>query len=115
MAVMDLTSSPDPERAEKMNRMAKLLDPSHVWALTPESLEALFGKVGLPAPRTTRHRLEVELEGVIARSFPNPGDDHEVRRMFADSLADDGMALDARRVRDQIRFAYPVVMLVARR
>jgi len=51
---------------------------------------------------------------VLARSFPNPGDDVEIRRLFAASADDDALGLETRRVGDAIRFAYPVVIAVAR-
>jgi hypothetical protein len=57
--------------------------------------------------------MEVELEGVLARSFPVPGGAEEIRRMLADSLGDDGLGIGARRVDGEIRFHYPIAVLVA--
>ena len=41
----------------------------------------------------TWYRLEGELEGLIERSFPDPGDDEKIRAMFRASLSDDGLGI----------------------
>ena len=115
IVVADLVASPEPEKAAALNRMEKLRDPSHVRALSLAELRALFRDVGLPAPRETFYSLESEVEGLLARSFPNPGDADVIRRMFADAVADDGLGLATRRRGSEIRFAYPVAILVAER
>src|SRR5437016_1370639 len=66
-----------------------------------------------PAPRATFYQLRSELEGLLERSFPEPGDAERIRGMFVDSLADDGLGLGTRRHGDAIVFAYPVAVLVA--
>jgi hypothetical protein len=98
-----------------MNRMDVLRDPSHVRALPLAELEELFGACGLPAPSCTSWRLEAEVEGVLARSFPNPGDADRIRRIFEEAVADDALGLDVRRDGARIRFAYPVAILSAAR
>src|SRR5439155_1233366 len=84
-----------------------------VRALTLAELQGLFRAVGLPAPRVTFYQLRSELEGLLERSFPEPGDAERIRGMFIDSLADDGLGLGTRRHGDAIVFAYPVAALVA--
>jgi SAM-dependent methyltransferase len=113
VVVVDVMASPDPAKAAAYNRMEKLRDPSHARALTLAELEALFPEVGLPAPRTTFYRLECDLEGVLQRSFPNPGDTDRIRQLFAESLDTDGLGVGAHRQRDEIRFAYPVAILLS--
>jgi len=95
--------------------MEKLRDPSHARALTLAAMERLFRDTGLPAPRTTFYALKSELEGLLARSFPGPGDAERIREMFIASLADDGLGLGTHRRGEEIRFAYPVAILVAER
>src|SRR5205823_4625121 len=107
--------SEDPAKAAALNRMEKLRDPSHVRALTLAELEGLFPGVGLPAPRVTFYQLEADLEGLLERSFPEPGDAEKIRRMFIDSLQDDGLGLGTHRRGDRVVFAYPVAVLVAAR
>ena len=113
VAVVDVVASAESAKAQAFDRMERLRDPSHVRALTQAEIEALFAAAGLPRPHLTFYRLESELEGLLERSFPDPGDVGEIRRMFADSLADDGLGLGTRRKGDTIRFAYPVVIAVS--
>ena len=114
VALVDVAASEDPAKAAALNRMEKLRDPSHVRALTLAELRALFGEVGLPAPRAAFYQLKSELEGLLERSFPEAGDAERVRRMLIDSLADDGLGLGTRRRGGgEIVFAYPVAVLAA--
>ena len=108
-------SSPDPSKAAAFNGMEKLRDPSHVRAMPPDELVGLFHAAGLPKPRRTFYRLEGELEGLLARSFPKPGDDDKIRRLFVASLADDSLGIGTRREGDQIHYGFPVAVLVADR
>jgi ubiquinone/menaquinone biosynthesis C-methylase UbiE len=106
-------SSPRPDRAEAFNRVEKLRDPSHTRALTIEELRGLFRESGLEDPRIEQYRLEGELEDLLARSFPKPGDADRVRELFAASLEDDGLDLATRRVDGRIMFGFPVAILTA--
>ena len=115
IVVTDLTASPDPTKADAFNRMERLRDPSHVRALTLIELETLLRDAGLVLRRRTFYRLTADLEGVLERSFPADGDVDRIRALFAASLADDGLGLETRRHGNDIRFAYPVAMLVAAR
>jgi SAM-dependent methyltransferase len=113
IVVTDLVASSDPAKAAALNRMERLRDPSHVRALAETELEALLRDGGLTIRRRASYRLAGDVEGLLARSFPATGDADRVRAMFAASLEDDGLGLDARRHRDELRFAYPVAILVA--
>jgi SAM-dependent methyltransferase len=113
VVVADAAASPDPARAAAFNRMEKLRDPSHVRALTLAELAGLFADAGLPEPAITRYRLASDLEGLLARSFPDPGDAEKIRALFRDSLVDDGLGVGARERDGRIHFAYPIAILVA--
>jgi SAM-dependent methyltransferase len=115
VVVADAAVSPDATRAAAYNRMEKLRDPSHVRALSLAELAGLFERAGLPAPVVTRCELRAEVESLLSRSFPAPGDADRVRAQFEASLADDAMGVGARRVDGAIHFAYPVAILVAPR
>jgi SAM-dependent methyltransferase len=115
VVVADAAVSPDPLRAAAFNRMETLRDPSHVRALSLAELAALFAAAGLPAPAVTRCEVRAEVEGLLARSFPEPGDPDRIRTLFAESLADDALGVGAQRIDGAIHFAYPVAILVARR
>jgi len=108
-------SAPAPEKADDFNAMERLRDPSHVRALPPGELKQLFRDVGLAEPRVTHYRLEGELEGLLGRSFPKPGDADRIRELFAASLADDRLGIATRRDGAQIRYGFPVAVLVAER
>lgn len=113
--VMVIDSAPAPEKADAFNRMEVIRDPSHVRAMPLAEHLELYRKAGLPEPRVTWYRLEGELESLIARSFPKPGDDAVLRRIFGESLADDALGIQARRDGDRIGYGYPVAVLAARR
>lgn len=113
--VLVIDSAPARDKADAFNRMEVVRDPSHARAMPEDELKRLFTGVGLPEPRTTGYRLEGELEGLISRSFPDPGDDETLRRIFRDSLANDDLGMGVRRVGESIHFGYPVAVLAARR
>ena len=93
--------------------MEKLRDPSHVRAMPLTELQGLFAGAGLPVPRVTNYRLEGELEGLLSRSFPLPGDADKIREIFGASLGDDRLGIPMSRDGQRIRYAYPVAVLVA--
>jgi len=113
VVVADTAVSPDPARAAAFNRMERLRDPSHVRALSLAELAGLFEAAGLPMPAVTRCEVRAEVEGLLSRSFPAPGDADRIRALFEDSLADDALGVGARRFDGAIHFAYPVAILVA--
>lgn len=113
--VMVVDSAPAAAKAGAFNRMELLRDPSHTRALPLAEHRDLFRRAGLGEPRVTDYRLEGELEGLILRSFPKPGDADRIRAMFAASLADDTLDIQARRDGERIRYGYPVAVLAARR
>ena len=113
VVVVDLLASDDPARAAAFHAMEMLRDPSHVRALPLAELTALFPAVGLPPPVVSYYRLKVEVEGLLQRSFPAPGDVERIRALFAASLADDAMGLGIHRRGTEIRFAYRVAILTA--
>jgi ubiquinone/menaquinone biosynthesis C-methylase UbiE len=113
VAVID--SAPARDKADAFNRMEVVRDPSHVRAMTLDELRALYRSAGLGEPRVTGYRLEGELEALIARSFPKPGDDETLRRIFRGSIANDDLGIGARWVEGTIHYGYPVAVLVADR
>ena len=113
--VMVIDSAPAPDKADAFNAMERLRDPSHTRALPVVEHLALFAKAGLGEPRQTFYRLEGELEGLLSRSFPKPGDADRIRALFGASLADDALDIQTRRVGEQIHYGFPVAVLAARR
>jgi ubiquinone/menaquinone biosynthesis C-methylase UbiE len=106
VVVVDVFTS-GPEQAEAYNRLERLRDPSHVRALALEELTRLVSQAGLRNVRTQLYKHEVELEQVLQRSFPNPGDADTIRRMFAEDLGVDRVGVGAHRTEGSIHYAYP--------
>jgi ubiquinone/menaquinone biosynthesis C-methylase UbiE len=115
VVVVDMYASDDPAKAAEWNRAEKLRDPSHARCLTLGELKGLYGTAMLPAPRATFYELRDEIRNLLARSFPNPGDDVKIIEMFAASAEDDRLGIPVRRAGERIEYAYPVAILVAER
>ena len=115
IVVVDDYSSEDPAKAAAFNRLEKLRDPSHCRCLTLSELKGLFGRAGLPEPAATFYELRGDVPSLLARSFPNPGDDVEIIEMFKASAADDRLGVPVRVDADDIYYAYPVAILAATR
>jgi ubiquinone/menaquinone biosynthesis C-methylase UbiE len=115
VAVVDTDASADPAKADAFNRMERLRDPSHVRAMPATELIGLFASAGLPAPRRASYELRDELENLLKRSFPNPGDDDKIRSLFRASAADDRLGIPVRQEGETLHYAYPIAVLVADR
>lgn len=107
--------APAPEKADAMNAEERLRDPSHVRAMPEAELRELFAQAGLPPLRVEHYRLESELEDLLSRSFPNPGDDEQIRKIFTDSIAGNTLDLNTRIENGRIYYSFPVVVLVAKK
>jgi SAM-dependent methyltransferase len=113
--VVVVDTAPAPEKADALNRLEVLRDPSHVRALTLDEHLGFFRRAGLPEPRVTRYRLDTDLDALLARSFPDPGNAEKIRAMVAAALPDDALDLNLRRDGERIRLGHPVAILAARR
>jgi SAM-dependent methyltransferase len=113
VVLVDVAASPDPAKAAEFNRMETLRDPSHARALPLDELTGLFAGAGLAAPRATSYRLETEVEGLLSRSFPNPGDADRVRDVFRAAVDDDRLGIPVRRDGERILLAYPIAVLAS--
>ena len=115
VVVVDMYASDDPAKAAEWNRAEKLRDPSHVRCLTLPELKGLFPAAGLPEPGASFYELRDEIRNLLARSFPNPGDDVKIIEMFAASSEDDRLGIPIQKVGDRINYAYRVAILAAKR
>ena len=113
VVINDLTGSEDPVKAAAFHAMEILRDPSHARSLPLTELRALFTDTGLPEPTVELGRNKIELEALLERSFPAPGDVATIRAMFEASLADDGLGMKTYRKDGQIRGAFATAMLCA--
>jgi SAM-dependent methyltransferase len=115
IVVVDTCASEDPAKAAEFNRLEKLRDPSHARNLTVAELKELFATVGLSEPAELHYELRDTVRNLLARSFPNPGDDVKIVEMFRASVADDRLGIPVHLDGDTIHYAYPVTILAARR
>jgi ubiquinone/menaquinone biosynthesis C-methylase UbiE len=106
---------PPPDKAEAYNEFEKLFDPSHHRALTSDELRSLVSGAGLRDVRLAFHKMEMELERQLAATFPHPGDDERLRQLFRDDIGVDRLGVGAHWRGNELYFAYPVVVLVARK
>lgn len=113
--VADLVASPDPVKAQAFHQMEILRDASHARALPLAELRRLFGAAGLGEPVATEWTIDVDVEGLLERSFPVPGSEATIRKMFADSVTNDAMGLGTRLEGGRLRFSYTNVALTAPR
>src|SRR6185437_6164515 len=89
--------APVPDKADALNRMERLRDPSHVRGFTLFELLELFEQAGLAEPEVQKYRMECELEDLLSRSFPEPGDADRIRKIFEDSIEEDALDLAVRK------------------
>jgi ubiquinone/menaquinone biosynthesis C-methylase UbiE len=105
--------SPRPDKADALNAMERLRDPSHVRAMPEEELWSLFLSAGLPEPVIQHYRVEGELDDLLRRSFPKAGDEDRIRKIFADSIQDDALGMATRRENGRIYYSYPLAILTS--
>ena len=115
VVVVDTYTSPDPAKASEFNRLEKLRDPSHVRCLPRDELQDLFRAADLAQPRVSFYELRDTVENLLARSFPNPGDERKIIDLFTASIADDRLGIPVGRAGDKLEYAYPVAILAAER
>jgi ubiquinone/menaquinone biosynthesis C-methylase UbiE len=116
VVVCDSQASTDPAKAAAFNKLERLRDPSHVRCLSLPELKGLFSQVGLGQPREAFYELRDTVRNLLARSFPNPGDDVKITAMFEKHIDDGSLGIPpATRDGAEIRYAYPVAILAAER
>ena len=115
LVVVDMYASHDPAKAAELNRLERLRDPSHMRSLTLAELKGLFGEAGLPEPKASFYELRDEVRNLLARSFPEPGDDAKIIELFKASAADGRLGIPVHIEGERIHYAYPVAILAAQR
>jgi ubiquinone/menaquinone biosynthesis C-methylase UbiE len=113
--VVDTEAPPDPVKAGEFNRMERLRDPSHTKILSLAELRAMFSEAGLPGPRLTTYRLDMDLDALLRRCCPEPGDVDVIHEIFDAALVDDRLGIPVRREGSRIHVSYPIAVLAAKR
>ena len=104
-----------PEKRRAFDRVEKLRDPSHTSHLTPAEFLQMAEELKLREVKTRFVKSERNLETHLQASFPNPGDDEKIRKIFRDDIGKDELGLEAHWRGQEIYFAYPVIILVGRK
>ena len=115
IVVADSCPADDPAKADAFNRLEKLRDPSHTRALPLAEMKALFAAAGLGEPRVVFSELRDVVSNLLARSYPNPGDEAKIVAMFRASAADGSLGIPVRLDGEAIHYAYPVAICAATR
>ena len=107
--------APAPDKTDALNAEERLRDPSHVRAMPEQELRGLFTQAGLPEPTAAYYRVECDLDDLLSRSFPNAGDEQQIRKMFNDSIPSNLMDLNTRAEDGKIYYSFPVAVLVSKK
>jgi ubiquinone/menaquinone biosynthesis C-methylase UbiE len=113
IVVVDAYAPEDPAQAAAYHRVEILRDPSHARALSLTELRELFPRVGLSKPEVTLYELPVELQDLLARAFPNPGDEADLAKIFTAPDATDRLGIPVYRKAGKVHIAYQAAILVA--
>lgn len=115
IVLCDAVASDDPAKAAAFNAMERHRDPSTVVFRPLGFLLDLFARAGLPTPQVRTYQVQAERERLIAASYPADDDRQRLRRMIDGAVDGDAMGVGAKRVGDSVTFAYPAVILAARK
>ena len=115
IVVVDSCPSEDKAKAAAFNRLELLRDPSHTRALPLSEMKTLFATAGLGEPRVSFTELRDVVSNLLARSYPNPGDEAKIVEMFKASAEDDSLGIPVRLDGETIHYAYPVAIVAATR
>jgi SAM-dependent methyltransferase len=115
IVVADSCPSEDKQKAAAFNRLELLRDPSHTRALPLSELTRHFAAAGLGEPSVRFSETRDIVSNLLARSYPNPGDDEKIIAMFRASASDDSLGIPVRLDGEAIHYAYPVAICAATR
>ncbi len=115
IVVVDSCPSEDKAKAAAFNRLELLRDPSHTRALPLNEMKSLFAAAGLGEPKVSFTELRDVVSNLLARSYPNPGDEKKIIDMFKASASDDSLGIPVRLDGEAIHYAYPVAIVAATR
>jgi SAM-dependent methyltransferase len=100
------------EKIAAYDRTEVLRDPSHVHVLTESELHELLQMVGLVRIQRAGYLFELGLDQLLAASFPDGDNGALVRAMFEADVGVDNLGIGVHRIAQEVRFAYPIVILV---
>src|SRR5580692_1732688 len=115
IVVVDSCPSEDKAKAASFNRLELLRDPSHTRALPLSEMKGLFAAAGLGESSVSFGETRDIVSNLLARSYPDPGDDKKIIAMFRASAGDDSLGIPIRLDDEAIHYAYPVAIVAATR
>ena len=104
--VVDATPAA-PKRAA-YDQFERLRDPSHTSALTFEELIQLGEPHGLESPEIFQFGLEMDVEALIASSFPEAVGREELIQLLADDLWEDKLSFKVQREEGALTMTFPI-------
>lgn len=109
-----IDATPTAATQEAYDAMETLRDPSHTSALTLDQMRGLGQQLGLSEQAIGGYRLEVELEAQLRAAACPAGAEERLRALFRRDAEDglDRLGVGARYEGDEIRFCYPISILV---
>jgi ubiquinone/menaquinone biosynthesis C-methylase UbiE len=109
--------APRSDVQEQFNQWEILRDPSHTRALTEAEFDSLAVSVGLEHSRKQHYGLEMDLEGLVSGSFPEPGNAERIVKLFEEEIqtGTDRLGVAACRSEKHIKITYPVLLLAGRK
>ncbi|HKN00554.1 MAG TPA: methyltransferase domain-containing protein [Candidatus Binataceae bacterium] len=115
VAIQDLISSENPDRAEYYNRFEKLRDTSHTRALPLSELVRVMGSVGLEMMRFSSDQFDNPVERWLKTSQTPPDRAAQARAMIERDLIEDLSGVTPKRVDGELYFTFRIATVVARK
>jgi ubiquinone/menaquinone biosynthesis C-methylase UbiE len=113
VAISDITTSEDPLKAARHNRIENLRDPSHTRSLPVSELATLGERCGLSSPRTQTSRRERWLREWVGISRTPPKTTEAVRRLLTEAVEGDSAGIGVWLEGDEPHFWHTCVSYVA--
>ena len=110
--IMVIDVTPDENKSNAYNYVEKLRDCSHTKALTHSELESMMIEAGIVNLNSEHHDLEMQLENIIAASFPEPGNIDKIRNLFQEDLTKNNLGLKSHLRDNEIYFYFPISMVI---
>jgi len=113
--LMVVDAAVEPPFAAAYDEAERIRDPSHVHVLPPSEFPRLLARAGLREVETSLYKLEIPLEQQLAASFPDPGGEERLRRIFEEDVAANRLGVGAHRRDGGIHYFVPCVVASARK
>jgi ubiquinone/menaquinone biosynthesis C-methylase UbiE len=113
--VVVIDAAPAADKADAFNGIERMRDPSHTAALPAEEISRMMLAHDLRIERTYYYAYEVAAQTLLARSFPADGDRDRIFRIYENDVAEDRLAMRARRIDGVLHVTFPTMITVGRK